>query len=48
MPSARLFVIGKIGMELTQNLAHPPGLANRHIVVGIAVENVNAQTREVP
>ena len=47
VPRAGLFVIGEIGMELTQGLAHLPGLANRHIVVGIAVENVDAQPREV-
>ena len=47
MPGARLFVIGEIGMELTQDLTHPPGLANRYIVIGIAVEDVDAQPREV-
>ena len=42
-----LFMIGKIGMELTQHLPHPPSLADRHIVVGISVKDIDAQPGKI-
>ena len=47
MPRARLLVVREIGMKGPQDLAHPPCLADRHIVVGVAVEHVHAPGSEV-
>ena len=47
VPRAWLFVIGKVGMELSQDLSHPPGLIDGYVIVGITVQDVDAKLSEV-
>ena len=41
-------MIGEVGMEAAQGLAHPPGLADRDVVVGVAVQDIHPATSKVP
>ena len=47
MPRAGLLVIGEVRMKLRQMFAHHAGLLDGHVVVLIAVQNVNAMVKIV-
>ena len=47
VPRPRLFVIGKVRVELSQNLSHLPSLIHRYVVIGIAVQDVDADGSEI-
>ncbi len=47
VPGTRLLVVGEVGMKRPQDLAHPPGLIDRDVVVGVSVQDVDAAGSEV-
>ena len=47
VPRPGLFMIGEVGMKGTQDLTHPPRLADRDVVVGVSVQDIDPARAKV-